>query len=94
MATQTVPGNDTPVGYQQITSASSAQSLTVPGYARWAIIIPESQAVRFRDDGTDPTATVGTPLAVGQPLIYTGNLKAFRVIEQTASAKLNISFYA
>lgn len=93
MATEVVPGADTPVGYQQITSASTSQALTIPANARWAIIVPESQAVRFRDDGSDPTATVGTPLAVGQPLLYTGNLKAFRVIEQTASAKINVSFY-
>lgn len=93
MATEIVSGSDTPVGYQQITSLSAAVGLTVPANARFALIVPESQAVRWRDD-TDPTASVGWPLAVGQTLNYTGNLKSIRFIEQTASAKLNVSFYA
>jgi hypothetical protein len=94
MATAVVSGIDTPVGYEQITSLSSAESLTVPKNARWALIIPETQAVRWRDDGTDPSATVGMPLAVGQPLQYTGSLAGIRFIEQTASAKINIAYYA
>lgn len=93
MATEVVSGNDTPVGYQQITSLSAATALTVPNNARWALIVPETQAVRWRDDGT-PTASVGWPLVAAQPLVYTGNLKAIRFIEQTASATLNVSFYA
>jgi len=92
MATEVVTGSDTPVGYEQITSLSSAASLTVPKNARWALVIPETQAVRWRDDDT-PTASVGMPLAVGQPLQYTGNLKAIKFIEQTASATLNVAYY-
>jgi hypothetical protein len=83
-------------GYQQITSLSSAQSLTVPDGTAYALITPETQAVRFRDDGTAPTATVGMPLSVGATLKYTGGysgLKALQFIEQTASAKLNIYYF-
>lgn len=93
MSTEVVSGNDTPVGYQQITSLSAAVGLTVPANARWALIVPETQAVRWRDDA-NPTATIGWPLAIAQPLNYTGNLNAIKFIEQTASAKLNVSFYA
>jgi hypothetical protein len=90
------------LGYQQITSLSSSTALTVPstnveGMAckpRAALIVAESQAVRWRDDGTAPTASVGMPLAVGDPLFYDGDLTKIRFIEQTASAKLNISYYA
>jgi hypothetical protein len=84
-------------GYQQITSLSSAQKLTVPttcgGPPTLAVITAEAQAVRYRDDGTSPTATVGMPLATGVALSYEGTLSAIQFIEQTASAKLNVLFY-
>lgn len=90
------------LGYQQITSLSSAQLLTVPAVdklgnkqqATIALITPETQGVRWRDDGTAPTATVGMPLAAGVTLQYDGDLTKIQFIEQTASAKLNISYYA
>jgi hypothetical protein len=89
-------------GYQQITSLSSAASLTVPSVdvnglsARptIAIITPETQAVRWRDDGVAPTASVGMPLAVGVTLQYDGDLTKIQFFEQVASAKLNVSYYA
>lgn len=90
------------IGYQQITSLSSAQGLTVPQLDKtglnqrptFALITPETQGVRWRDDGTDPTSTVGMPLAAGVTLQYDGDLNKIRFIEQTGSAKLNISYYA
>jgi hypothetical protein len=82
------------LGYQQITSLSSAQALTVPAGATMALIVPETQAVRWRDDGTVPTASVGMPVAIGEPLNYDGDLNRIRFIEQTASAKINVSYYA
>lgn len=92
-AMQIIPGRDGCVGYQQITSLSASTALTVPANARYCVVIPETQAIRFRDDGTAPTATVGMPLTVSQPFVYTGDLSAIRFIEQTASAKLNVSYY-
>lgn len=90
------------LGYQQITSLSASTALTVPVVDKnglsctpsIAIITPESQAVRWRDDGTAPTATVGMPLAVGATLQYDGDLTQIRFIEQTGSAKLNVTYYA
>jgi hypothetical protein len=90
------------MGYQQITSLSSASKLTVPprdlnglvGTPRIAIITPESQAVRWRDDGVAPTASVGMPLAAGVTLQYDGDLSQIRFIEQTAGAKLNVTYYS
>lgn len=92
----------TRLGYQQITSLSSATGLTVPSKdvqglsckPSIALITPESQAVRWRDDGVAPTASVGMPLAVGVTLQYDGDLTQIKFIEQTGSAKLNISYYA
>lgn len=89
------------MGYQQITSLSAATGLTVPTTDKqgnlkqptFALIVAETQGVRWRDDGTNPTATVGMPLPVGVPLQYDGDLKGIKFIEQAASAKLNISYY-
>ena len=90
------------LGYQQITSLSSATGLTVPqkdiaglaGSPRIAIITPEGQAGRWRDDGVSPTATVGMPLAVGVTLQYDGDINQIKFIEQSAGAKLNITYYS
>lgn len=80
-------------GYQQITSLSSATGLTVPTDARIALIQAEDQSVRWRDDGTDPTTTVGMFLPTSVVLEYDGQLSELKFIEVTASAKLNISYY-
>jgi hypothetical protein len=82
------------LGYEQITSLSAATALTVPSGATLAVAIPESQAVRWRDDGTNPTGSVGMPLAIATTLSYDGDLSRIRFIEQAASAKLNVSYYA
>lgn len=90
------------LGYQQITSLSSSTGLTIPATDAFgnnikplmALITPETQGVRWRDDGVAPTASVGMPLAAGVTLSYDGDLSKLRFIEQTASAKLNISYYA
>lgn len=88
-----IDGNRIPLGYQQITSLSASQPLTVPEGTRFVLLVAETQAVRWRDDGTAPTAAVGVPLAAGDSFMYTGDPAAIRFIEQTASAKLNISYY-
>lgn len=82
------------LGYQQITSLSAATGLTVPQGATLALIVPETQNVRWRDDGTNPTASVGMPIFVGASLSYDGDFNKIRFIETTASATLNVSYYA
>lgn len=82
------------LGYQQITDVSASVGLTVPTGATMAVIIPESQAVRYRDDGVAPTASVGMPISVASVLSYDGDLTRIRFIQQAASAKLNVSYYA
>lgn len=82
------------LGYQQIVGPSSSTALTVPAGATLALIVAETQAVRWRDDGTAPTASVGMPLAVGISLSYDGDLKAIRFIQSAATATLNVSYYA
>ncbi len=90
------------LGYQQITSLSAAAALTVPARdptglnqkPTLALIVAETVGVRWRDDGVAPTASVGMPLAVGVPFAYDGDLTKIQFIQQSASATLNISYYA
>ena len=90
------------MGYQQITSLSSATKLTVPqkdlqglaGTPRIAIITAEAQGVRWRDDGVAPTASVGMPLAAGVTLQYDGDLSQIQFIQQTSGAIINVTYYS
>lgn len=90
------------LGYQQITSLSSATGLTVPTRdpstganvkANFALITAEAQNLRWRDDGVDPTASVGMPLAAGVTLQYDGDLSKIKFIQQTSGGIVNISYY-
>lgn len=84
-----------PLGYQQVTGLTTAKALTVPAGASRALIYAEAQNVRWRDDGTDPIATVGMLLLTTTgPLEYKGDLAAIKFIEATATAKLNVVYYS
>lgn len=84
-----------PCGYQQLDTAAlaSAVGLTVPQDARLAIVQAEGEAVRWRDDGTDPTGTVGMLLADGMDLPYAGALGSIKFIRVQAGAILNVAYY-
>lgn len=89
------------LGYQQIVGLAASTALTVPtrdinglvSSPTVAIIVPETQGVRWRDDGVAPSATVGMPLAVGATLMYDGDLTKIRFFQQAATATLNVSYY-
>jgi hypothetical protein len=89
----TKPAVLTPLGYQQITSLSSAAALTVPAGSTCAEIVVEGASIRWREDGTNPTASVGMPMTVGSSRLHTTSLAAFRAIEQSSGAVLNIHYY-
>jgi hypothetical protein len=83
-----------PLGYQQITSLSSATALTIPAGAQYALITCEVANVRWRDDGSAPTASVGMILATGSTLVYeVGNLALIQFIQVSSGAILNVSYY-
>ncbi len=86
----------TPKGYQQITSATLATStaLTVPGGATFALIQCEAVDVRWRDDGSAPTASVGVLLFGGSQQFFYGDLAALRFIRTAAGSIINVSYYA
>jgi len=90
-------------GYQQITNLASAVGLTVPVVdpstgskvmPTIALVTPETQGVRWRDDGTNPTGSVGMPLAAGVTFQYDGDLNKIKFIEDDSGAILNVSYYA
>lgn len=83
-----------PLGYEQITSLTAAKSLTVPSGANFAIITVSTAAVRWRDDGTAPTASLGMPLATNdEPMEYSGTLTAIQFIAQSGNPVLDVSYY-
>lgn len=83
-----------PMGHQQIAAFSTVQSLSVPQGATVAIIRTETNNIRWRDDGTAPTASVGMLLLpTDDYLFYTGSLSTFQVIPVTGSATLDVAYY-
>ena len=84
-----------PLGYQQYTSTSPAFSLSsIPAGATSVLISSEAQSIRWRDDGTAPTASVGQlQIVASPPFLYSGNLSALQFIQATAGAILNVNYY-
>lgn len=88
-----------PKGYSQIADVSAAAGLetgtlgAIPATAKHVLINPETQSVRWRDDGTNPTASVGILVAAGDSFVYSGPLSKIKLIQTAATAKVNLSFY-
>ncbi len=87
-----------PLGYCQLTSVDTSTLIStcsggIPAGANVVVFEAEAQAIRYRDDGTSPTASAGMPVAVGATVVYQGTISNLRVISQTAGAKLNALFY-
>jgi hypothetical protein len=88
-----------PLGYCQLTSIASATSVSscsggVPALSAWAVVCIETAAVRWRDDGTAPTTSVGMPVSSGQCMNYSGTFSALQFIAQSGSPVVDISFYS
>jgi hypothetical protein len=69
---------------------------TVQPTTHQAILTCEGNAIRWRADGTSPTATVGTRMAAGDTLILMGSdyndfLKLFKIVNDTAGSNGTIS---
>ena len=99
-----VDANWTPVEYAQATNLTAARNMwgaagdvfgaTEPaGSPTLALIQALTQNVRWRDDGTSPTSTVGMQLAAGDQFLYTGDLSTIEFIEESATAELNVTLF-
>lgn len=90
---------DVPAGYSQLTTMTAAKNLgqgslgAIPAGAAYALVTCEAQGVRWRDDSTPPTATVGMPMAAGDSMMIDTAIPAIQFIAQTAGAILNVTFW-
>lgn len=95
-----------PLGYRQTADVSAVKLITdllpvalvADGYpvatVAFIYLQAEAQNCRWRDDATDPTASVGQLLYAGQTLVLTrGQFNNFRIIEATGGAIVNLSAY-
>ena len=83
------------LGYGQDTSISSASRLPAPpSRPQNAVALFQASGgdIRWRDDGTAPTTSVGMLLADGETFLYTGNPGAVQVI--SAAGEVNVTYYA
>jgi hypothetical protein len=92
----------TPLGYAKFSSPSSSTLLSaspavgvaLPADAKYVLLQAETQNIRWRDDGSAPTASEGMLLTAGDPgFWYNGNLAAFRFIQAAAGGVLRASYY-
>lgn len=95
---EVIEGQRVPNGFEQITGLSSVQQLTVPAGTRLCFIQADGGSVRWRDDGTNPTPTVGMIMTDNSILVYnaageTNPFTAIRFIEVSTTSKLNVSYY-
>jgi len=93
-----VPRPTIPRGYEQIVLSGGATGLTPPTLATRGqphlALIRTDQDIRWRDDGTPPTATVGVVLLAEEVLLYDGKVEDIQLIKVAATATVDISYYS
>lgn len=85
-----------PAGYVQMSNMTSAAGLTSPPSQANAVLLQaEVQNVRWRDDGTPPTANSGMLLrTTDPPLLLEGvDVSKIEVIAAASGAVLNVAYY-
>jgi len=81
-------------GYEQLGTLSAASTLDPTAGASNAMIIVSGAPVRWRADGTAPTASVGMPVAEGETIVIGGPLMgAIQFIEQSGTAELDVTYF-
>ena len=88
-----IDGTQRPLGYEQLTGIVAATSLaSIPADSVYALIQAEGGNIRFRDDGVDPTASVGMLLVDGA-VYETTHYKNFKAIEVSGTPVVNVNYY-
>jgi hypothetical protein len=82
-------------GSQEALGVATATALTVPAGATFATISVETQSVRFRCDGTAPTATTGTliPANTLAFILQVTPLTACQFIQTAPTATLDVEYW-
>lgn len=82
-----------PVGFQTF-AAATATALTVPSGAKSAFVTVDGDALRWRSDGTSPTASVGMYIADGGGIeVGTLELAVIEFIAVAGSATVSVTYY-
>lgn len=77
-----------------LTISDTAISLTVPTGANSAVIGVRGASIRYRDDGTAPTATTGIQVDAGDVIVVcSGSIARFQMIRTAGDATVNILYY-
>lgn len=88
--------------FETITVSSVSIGFTAATYAPTgeqqafaALVSLETNAIRFRSDGTAPTAAVGHAVSAGSNIEVCGtaNVRNFRMIRQSADATATVSYF-
>ena len=81
-------------GRQALTVSSTALALTIPLGATHCLMQATTANVRWNDETTTPTATVGQQLAAGDSWFYNGALADVKVVRETSDdAVLQVNYY-
>ena len=82
-------------GHQKLTVDATVRSLTVPQGANFAQVKVETEAIRYRIDGTDPATAEGVLISAGDAFTIYGNdaLNIIKMVEATSTdAVINVSY--
>ncbi len=91
--------------FEQITVSTTAVGLTTSNYdvsgadlgrrTKRVTCAVETAAIRFRLDGTDPTASVGWPANAGDQIVIDkpNDISSFKAIAQGSSATLSCTYW-
>lgn len=77
-----------------VTTGAAVGFTNVPPRCNEVLVICETNDMRFRTDGTDPTAANGMLLETGQNILLTGwqNISRFKAIAVSATGYLSVEY--
>ena len=78
---------------QMALSVGTNTTLTAPATATIAEICVEGAGVRYRDDGTAATSSLGVPVSAGSCFQYSGPLSSLSFTAQSGSPTIDVSYY-
>jgi hypothetical protein len=87
---------DTVMGYTQVAALTAAAAQPLPSIPTGAVraLVIATEPIRVREDGVEPTAAVGMPVAADTYVEFSGSLGTVSLIAQVADAVLDITYYA
>lgn len=77
-----------------VTTGSAVGFSNLPDRCTEVLIIVETNDIRYRTDGTDPTSTIGMPMSAEQNIVFTkwSDISRFKAIAVSATAYLNVEY--